>query len=80
MKLRDVTLTYRLPQRWSSKIKATGVSISVLARNILLWVPSENSFVDPEATNLGNDLTGEFGEQAAAPTQKSFGAVLKVNF
>jgi hypothetical protein len=23
---------------------------------------------------------GEFGEQAAAPTQKSFGAVLKVNF
>ncbi|HVG15499.1 MAG TPA: SusC/RagA family TonB-linked outer membrane protein [Chitinophagaceae bacterium] len=79
-KLRDITLTYRLPQRWVGRIKAQGVSVSALARNLLIWVPSENTFVDPEATNLGNDILGEFGEQAAAPTQKSYGVVLKVNF
>jgi hypothetical protein len=80
LKLRDITLTYRLPQRWSSKINAQGVSLSLLARNLLIWVPSENTFVDPETTNLGNDILGEFGEMSTAPTQKSFGAVLKVNF
>jgi hypothetical protein len=52
----------------------------LLARNLLIWVPSENTFVDPETTNLGNDILGEFGEMSTAPTQKSFGAVLKVNF
>jgi hypothetical protein len=80
LKLRDITLTYRLPQAWAGKISAQNISISALARNILLWVPRENVFIDPEATNLGNDLTGEFGEQATSPTQKSFGVSLKVNF
>jgi hypothetical protein len=80
IKLRDITLTYRLPKQWAGKINAQGISISALARNLLLWVPSENTFVDPEATNLGNDLIGEFGEQASSPTQKSFGVVVKVNF
>ena len=80
LKLRDVTLSYRLPAAWAKKISAQNVSISVIARNLLLWVPQKNSFIDPEVTNLGNDLIGEFGEQAASATTKSFGASLKVSF
>jgi TonB-linked SusC/RagA family outer membrane protein len=80
VKLRDVTLTYRLPSAWAQKIKAANISISAVGRNFLLWVPQKNTFIDPEVTNLGNDLIGEFGEQASSATTKSYGVVLKVNF
>ena len=80
VKLRDITLTYRLPASWARRISASNVSISFVGRNFLLWVPQKNTFIDPEITNLGNDLIGEFGEQAASPTTKSYGAALRINF
>jgi hypothetical protein len=80
LKLRDITLTYRLPVSVANKIRASNISLSVLARNLLLWVPRENTFIDPEVTNLGNDLVGEFGEQASSATTKSYGVALRVNF
>jgi hypothetical protein len=78
--LRDITLTYRLPVKWANKISANNASLSVLVRNLLLWVPKENTFIDPEVTNLGNDLVGEFGEQASSATTKSYGVSLRINF
>ncbi len=80
LKLRDITLSYKLPQPWASKIKASSTSIGVYARNLLLWTPASNIYVDPEATNLGNDLTGQLGEFASAPISKQFGVTLKVVF
>jgi TonB-linked SusC/RagA family outer membrane protein len=80
LKLRDVTLSYKLPQSWSSKIRATGVTVSVFATNFLLWTPESNVYIDPEATNLGNDITSQFGEFRTAPTSKQFGVSLKASF
>lgn len=80
IKLRDVTLTYTLPKSWASKIKAENVSVTLVGRNFLLWTPSKNTFIDPEISDLGNDLISEFGEQAAAPSTKSFGVALKIGF
>jgi hypothetical protein len=80
LKLRDITLSYRLPAAWTKRISAQNVTVSFIGRNILIWVPQENSFIDPEVTNLGNDLIGEFGEMATGATTKSFGVALKVNF
>lgn len=80
LKLRDVTLTYRLPRSLTDRLNVQNVSLSVIGRNLLLWLPKENMFIDPEITNLGNDLIGEFGEQAASPTYKAFGAALRINF
>jgi outer membrane receptor protein involved in Fe transport len=80
LKLRDITLTYRLPKTLTDRVKVQNASISLLARNIILYLPEENTFVDPEASNMGNDILSEFGEQAAAPTQRSYGVVLKLNF
>ena len=37
-------------------------------------------YVDPEGTNLGNDLAGELGEFRAAPTSKNLGVLLKITF
>ena len=80
MKLRDVTLSYSLPQSIASKIRATKLTVSVYGSNFLLWTPKSNVYLDPEASNLGNDLTSQFGEFRTAPTSKVFGVSLKASF
>ena len=80
LKLRDVTLSYRLPAGWANKIGAQNISLAAIGRNFLIWVPRKNTFIDPEVTNLGNDLVGEFGEQASAASTMSYGVSLRVNF
>jgi len=79
-KLRDINLSYNLPHQWASKIGAANASIGIYGKNFLLWTPKSNVYVDPEATNLGNDLVSQFGEFAATPLSKNFGATLKISF
>ena len=80
LKLRDINISYSLPQKWSTKIKASSATIGVYGRNLLLWTPKANVYVDPEASNLGNDLAGQLGEFATAPLTKNYGVVLKIIF
>ena len=80
LKLRDVNIAYRLPDRWASKIGSSNASISIYGRNFLLWVPKSNIYVDPESTNYGNDLTGNLGEFATGPLSKTYGVALKLTF
>lgn len=80
MKLRDITLSYRLPAGWANKIRANNLVLSAIARNFILWVPEKNTFIDPEVTNLGNDILGEFGEQGSGPTSRQYGLSLRVSF
>jgi hypothetical protein len=80
LKLRDISLSYTLPEKWASKIGSSHASVGVYGRNFLLWTPKSNIYVDPEATNFGNDLTGLFGEFATSPLSKSYGVVLKLTF
>jgi TonB-linked SusC/RagA family outer membrane protein len=80
LKLRDLNLSYNLPRKWTSKIKASNASLGVYGRNFLLWTPKSNLYVDPEATNLSNDLAGQLGEFATAPLAKVFGAILRISF
>lgn len=80
LKLRDVTLTYRLPQSIASKIKASNLSLTAYGRNFLLWTPKSNTYIDPEVTNFGNDLQSEFGEFRTGPSLKQFGVTLRASF
>ncbi len=80
LKLRDVSISYLLGDKASSKIKVHNLSLTIYARNILLWTPQSNMYIDPEATNFGNDLTSQFGEFETAPVSKQFGVALKANF
>jgi len=80
LKLREVSLSYRLPQKWASKIGSSNLSLTVYGRNFLLWTPESNPYIDPEASNLGNDLTSQLGEFRTAPTSKNFGVALKASF
>ncbi len=80
LKLRDVSLSYNLPSAVVNKIGLSSSSISIYGRNLFLWTPAGNSFVDPETSTYGNDLYGMFGEFAGAPSTRSYGVKLNVTF
>ncbi len=80
LKLREVVLTYQLPRKWLQSTPISRVDVSLIGRNLLLFTPSTNNFVDPEATNYGNEIASEIGEFCAAPTNRNFGAAVKVIF
>ncbi|HEY0770456.1 MAG TPA: SusC/RagA family TonB-linked outer membrane protein, partial [Sphingobacteriaceae bacterium] len=80
LKLRDATLTYRLPESVAGKIRAKNASITLFGRNLWTWLPEENRTIDPEVSNFGNDLRSEFGEFRTGPSTRNFGAALRVSF
>lgn len=80
IKLRDVTLSYRLPKLVASTIKASDLSLTLYARNFILWTPKSNTYIDPEVTNYGNDLQSEFGEFRTGPSLKQYGVTLRASF
>lgn len=80
VKLREVTLSYSFPKRLMQKTPLTGLQVSLIGRNLFMWTPKANNFIDPESTNYGNDVRSELGEFAAAPTTRTFGAGVKVTF
>ena len=78
-KLREVVLSYTLPSKMF-KGAINSLQVSVVGRNLLIWRPDSNKFIDPEVTSFGNDLAGNFGEFSGAPSVRSFGLNLKVSF
>lgn len=80
VKLRELTVSYAIPKKILGNGPIKGLEIGVIGRNLLLWTPENNNFVDPEASNYGNDLTSEFGEFTAAPTSRYFGGNIKITF
>ena len=80
VKLRQVVLGWDLPKAWLSKTFLTGVRLSVFGNNLLMWTPNNNTFVDPEVSSFGNDLTGNFGEYSSNPSSRKFGFNVNVKF
>ncbi len=81
LKLRDITISYTLPAKWTTPIHASNLMLSVYGRNFLLWLPKGNAYIDPEVSNLGNDLQSEFGEYSpTGPTTVQYGISLKATF
>ncbi len=79
-KLREVTLSYSLPSKVIKKTFLKQVTLSAIGRNLYLGTPAKNNLVDPESTNLGNDITSEFGETGGTISTRNFGFGLKVVF
>jgi hypothetical protein len=80
LRLADVALTYTLPKTWASKIGSSNLSVGVFGRNFLLWTPESNFYIDPLATNEGNDIASELGEFRTGPTSHQYGITLKASF
>ncbi len=80
IKLRDITLSYRFNKNILRNTPLTSLTVTGYGRNVFLWTPKENNFVDPEGSTYGNDLRSEFGEFAGGPSVRSFGLSIKASF
>lgn len=79
LKLREVSLSYVVPNNLTKKLNIQDLRFSFVAGNFLLWTPEDNQYIDPETTTFGNDLGARFGEFGANPSNQSytFGVSLK---
>ncbi|CAH8291856.1 TonB-linked SusC/RagA family outer membrane protein [Mariniflexile fucanivorans] len=80
VKLREVILSYRFSKKIIGKTPFEDLSISLIGRNLLLFTPESNQFIDPEVSTFGTDLSSQFGEFSANPSTKSLGVTLKARF
>lgn len=64
LKLREVTLTWQVPQKWLSKSSIKGISISAVGRNLLLFSKMPNVDPDPAVDNLQTPSTRTYGFNA----------------
>ena len=78
-KLRNVSLTYALPSGWF-KGSINNVSVTAWGRNLLLWTPSDNHFVDPESNTFGTSLASQLGEFSTGPSTSSYGITLNIKY
>lgn len=77
IKLRQLTLTYRLPKSLIQNSPFSGISVSFVGRNLAL-LSSKVDNIDPEATyNNGN---GQGLEWFGVPQTRTFGFDLNVSF
>lgn len=80
VKLRSIVLSWNMPKKWFTKTPLQGVKISAYGNNLFVWTPSDNTYIDPETTSLGNDLYGNYGEFGSNPSSRNFGINLNVKF
>jgi TonB-linked SusC/RagA family outer membrane protein len=80
LKLRELSVSYNLPNKVLSKTFIKDVQLSIIGKNLFMWTPKTNNFVDPDISNYGNDLSSNFGEFSAAPSVRNIGGSVKLNF
>ncbi|MDR0972714.1 MAG: SusC/RagA family TonB-linked outer membrane protein [Prevotellaceae bacterium] len=79
-KIREITLTYDMPRSLIAKLPVSKLSLSLIGRNLFMWTPKANNYVDPEVSNRGNDLASELGESTSTLSMRNIGASIKVEF
>jgi hypothetical protein len=80
VKLRELYIGYNLPAKWLDPIHVQGIRLTITGRNLLMWTPEGNNFIDPEVTSFGNDLRGAMGEFRTGPTARSINFALNLRF
>jgi TonB-linked SusC/RagA family outer membrane protein len=76
IKLREVSLTYKFPQKWVSKTPFQNIVFSLYGRNLFVFA-TDLKHIDPEHVISTNNIQGIEGAQL--PSTRSFGFNLSVN-
>jgi TonB-linked SusC/RagA family outer membrane protein len=78
-KLREVSASYTLPNRWAGAIGAQRATITVTGRNLHTWTSYRG--LDPERqSSQGNAAPLDFFDQAVTPTLAQFVTTISINF
>lgn len=80
IRLRDLSLAYNIPSSLTSQLGISRASLTLYGKNLMLWTPDDNPYVDPEISTFGSDLASEFGEFSGNPAQRTYGFALKISF
>lgn len=78
IKLRQVALSYSLPQSLSKRIGASSMKLAVILNNVLLF--NDNPNVDPELNAIQGRKYVYGVEDMSIPSSRSYGFNLNVNF
>jgi len=77
LRLKEVVISYDMPQRWFNNIFINSISVYLNGRNLALW--SEYPNFDPESSTAEGNGIGAF-EYVSLPNTRSFGGGLKITF
>jgi len=78
IRLRELVIGYSIPKKILAGKFISGINLSLIGRNLLLFTTKDNRFVDPESSSFGNNIAGEFGEFSSSPSVRNIGFSLKV--
>jgi len=78
-RLREVNISYTLPAQWIAGAKfIKKVSLSLIGRNLLLFVPRSNQWGDPEFNYSSAGNTYGLGSAFQTPSSRLFGGSLNL--
>lgn len=81
VKLRELSVTYRLPKQLVRKVKLSNVSLSLITQNLFTWTKAKIP-VDPELAFISSGSSWTQGAEYynVTPWTRSFGVKLNVEF
>jgi hypothetical protein len=79
IKLREVAIGYKLPQKWFNKTFIGSGNLSVFGNNLVIWTNRGNDFVDPEV-NSGGASNEQGFDFSARPSLRNYGFKLGLTF
>lgn len=78
VKLRELSISYRLPKGLVNRLGLSSASVSLIGRNLLLF--SQVPTIDPETYSIRNGIFVNGFESTQLPSTRSFGLSLNVGF
>ena len=78
-KLRNLSISYTLPDKWVKPVGIKGATISAVGNNLFVWTPASNCYIDPDQ-GFTTDLNGMLGEYFCTVPCRYIGLNVKVVF
>ena len=79
VKMRELSLSYRLPKTFASKIRANNIELSVFGRNLFFLYRTLKD-LDPEQTTAGSRWYQNLTNVGTNPSTRTIGGSVRVNF
>ena len=78
LRLRNVTLSYHVPEKWITRFKITKLDLYVSGQN--LWIFSNYSGYDPEVNRDGGSSTSQGIDYGTYPQYRTIIGGVKIDF
>jgi TonB-linked SusC/RagA family outer membrane protein len=79
-KLREISASYTLPDRWAGAVGARHATITVSGRNLHTWTGYKGLDPESQSSQGGGSAALEFFDQAVTPTLAQFVTTISLNF